>query len=60
MEAEYDILLTQRLVLQPRMKLEIAAQVVEEYDTYAGFTGIELDACGCAMKFLENSHLTSE
>ena len=42
MEAEYDILLTQRLVLQPRMELEIAAQDVEEYGTYAGFTGVEL------------------
>lgn len=42
MEAEYDVLLTQRLVLQPRMELEIAAQDVEEYGTYAGFSGIEL------------------
>ncbi|MDQ8198209.1 copper resistance protein B [Pelagicoccus enzymogenes] len=42
MEAEYDVLLTQRLVLQPRMELEIAAQDSKDYDTYAGFTGVEL------------------
>ena len=42
LESEYDILLSQRLVLQPRLELEVAAQDVEEYGIYAGFSGIEL------------------
>ncbi|HKK18981.1 MAG TPA: copper resistance protein B [Opitutales bacterium] len=42
MEAEYDILLSQRLILQPRMELELSAQEVPEYGTGQGFTGIEL------------------
>ncbi len=41
-EAEYDLLLTQRLILQPRLELDLAAQDVPEYGTGAGFTGIEL------------------
>ncbi|MFO7739486.1 MAG: copper resistance protein B [Desulfatiglandaceae bacterium] len=42
LESEYDILLTQRLVLQPRLELGAAAQDVDAYGTAAGFTGIEL------------------
>ena len=42
MEAEYDVMLTQRLILQPRMELEASAQDVEEYGVAAGFSGIEL------------------
>lgn len=42
MEAEYDVMLTQRLILQPRIELEASAQDVEKYGTYAGFTGVEL------------------
>lgn len=42
MEAEYDIMLTQRLILQPRLELEASAQDVRKYDIGAGFTGIEL------------------
>jgi len=42
LESEYDILLTQRLVLQPRLELEAAAQDVDAYGIGAGFTGIEL------------------
>lgn len=42
LESEYDILLTQRLVLQPRLELEAAAQDVDAYGTAAGLTGIEL------------------
>jgi len=42
LEAEYDILLSQRLILQPRLEFEVAAQDVPEYGTYAGFTGVEL------------------
>ena len=41
-EAEYDLLLTQRLVLQPRMELELAAQDVTSTAPELGFTGIEL------------------
>jgi copper resistance protein B len=42
LEAEYDILLTQRLILQPRLELGVAAQDVPEYGIGAGFTGVEL------------------
>jgi len=42
-ESEYDILLTQRLILQPRLELEVSAQDVPEYSTYAGFTGVEIE-----------------
>ena len=40
-EVEYDFLITQRLILQPRLELELAAQDVPEYGTEAGFTHIE-------------------
>lgn len=43
LETEYDFKLTQRLILQPRFELGLAAQDVEEYGTYAGFTGVEFD-----------------
>lgn len=42
LEAEYDILLTQRWILQPRMELELSAQDMPEYGIGQGFTGIEL------------------
>jgi copper resistance protein B len=42
LESEYDILFTQRLILQPRLELEAAAQDVDTYGTAAGLTGIEL------------------
>lgn len=42
LESEYDILLTQRLILQPRLELGAAAQDVDAYGIGAGFTGIEL------------------
>lgn len=42
LESEYDILLTQRLILQPRMEVEAAAQDVDEYGIGAGLTAIEL------------------
>lgn len=38
LEAEYDLLLTQRLVLQPRVELEAAAQDVAAQDLGGGFT----------------------
>jgi copper resistance protein B len=41
-EAEYDILLSQRLVLQPRIETEVAAQDVPEYAIGAGLTGWEV------------------
>ena len=42
LESEYDILITQRLVLQPRLELEASAGDVDEYGIGAGFTDIEL------------------
>ncbi len=42
LEAEYDLLLTQRLILQPRLEVEIAGQAVEEFGVGEGFNDIEL------------------
>ena len=42
LEAEYELLLTQRLVLQPRAELELAAQRVVERELGAGLTGLDL------------------
>ncbi len=42
LEAEYDILLSQRLILQPRLETGFAFQEVEEYGVGQGFTDIEL------------------
>ena len=42
LEAEYDLLLTQRLVLQPRAELELAAQRVTERALGSGLTGLDL------------------
>lgn len=41
-EAEYDILLTQRLIAQPLFEVNLAAQDVEELDIGSGFTDLEL------------------
>ncbi|MBB4660238.1 copper resistance protein B [Parvularcula dongshanensis] len=41
-EAEYEVLLTQRLILQPRLEVEAAAQDVGYQDLGAGFTGISV------------------
>lgn len=49
LEAEYDLLLTQRLILQPRLEFNLAAQDVAEYETGTGFTGIEL---GLRLRYL--------
>ncbi len=42
MEAEYDILLSQRLVLQPRLETEISFHDVPRYGIGTGFTALEL------------------
>lgn len=42
LEAEYDLLLSQRLILQPRFETGIALQEVEEYGVGQGFNDIEL------------------
>ncbi len=42
LEAEYDLLLSQRLILQPRFETSIALQEVEEYGVGQGFNDIEL------------------
>ena len=39
---EYDFLITQRLVLQPRLETEIGVQEVEEFGVGQGLNGIEL------------------
>lgn len=40
-EAEYDQLITQRLILQPRVELDLAAQDVEEIGIGAGLSSVE-------------------
>lgn len=42
LEAEYDLHLSQRLILQPRLETGVAVQEVEEYGVGQGFTDIEL------------------
>lgn len=41
MEAEYDLLLSQRLILQPRFETKLAVQDVEDYNIGSGITGFE-------------------
>ena len=41
LETEYDLQVTQRLVLQPRVEVEFAAQAVPELRTGSGLTSIE-------------------
>jgi copper resistance protein B len=41
-EAEYDLLLSQRLILQPRFETSFAVQEVEKYGIGQGFNDIEL------------------
>ncbi len=41
-EAEYSLLLTQRLILQPELEVNIAAQPVEDFGVGSGFNDIEL------------------
>ena len=43
-EAEYDLLLSQRLILQPRFETNIAVQEVEKYGVGQGINDIELGA----------------
>lgn len=42
LEAEYDLLLSQRLILQPRFETTVALQEVPEYGVGSGFNDIEL------------------
>jgi copper resistance protein B len=44
LEIEYDILLSQRLIFQPRFETSIAVQEVEEYTVGQGINSIELGA----------------
>ena len=44
LEIEYDILLSQRLILQPRFEAMAAVQEVEKYGVYPGINVIELGA----------------
>jgi copper resistance protein B len=43
-EAEYDLMLTQRLVLQPRLEIQVAVQDVPEYGIGSGINAVELGA----------------
>ena len=43
-EAEYDLLLSQRLILQPRFETSVAVQEVEKYGVGRGVNDIELGA----------------
>lgn len=40
-EAEYDLLITQRLVLQPLLELNLSVQDIDDLDIGAGLTGLE-------------------
>ncbi|MDZ7696386.1 MAG: copper resistance protein B [Deltaproteobacteria bacterium] len=42
LELEYELLLSQRLILQPRLETSIALQEVEEYGVGQGFNDIQL------------------
>lgn len=42
LEAEYDLLLTQRLVLQPRLETSVAFSDVEEFGVGSGINGVQL------------------
>lgn len=42
LEAEYDLLITQRLILQPATEIELAFQDVPESDVGRGISGVEL------------------
>lgn len=44
LEAEYDLLLTQRLILQPRTEVNVAVQSVEEIGVGAGLSTAEIGA----------------
>jgi copper resistance protein B len=44
LEAEYDVLVTQRLVLQPRLETGVAIQDVPEFGVGSGLTDLELGA----------------
>jgi copper resistance protein B len=43
-EAEYDLLITQRLIFQPRFAMNVAVQEVPEYNIGSGIDNIELGA----------------
>lgn len=43
-EAEYDLLITQRLIFQPRFAMNVAVQEVPEYNIGSGINNIELGA----------------
>ena len=44
MQASYDLLLTQRLVMEPELELDIAAQDVPEFGVASGLSAIEVGA----------------
>ncbi|MCB0324761.1 MAG: copper resistance protein B [Bdellovibrionales bacterium] len=52
-ESEYDLLLTQRLILQPRLELEAAAQDVEALGLGSGLTAAEL---GVRLRYEVDRH----
>lgn len=43
-EAEYDLRLTQRLILQPRAEITLSADDIPEFEIASGFTDVELGA----------------
>ena len=43
-EAEYELLITQRLILQPRTELSFAAQDIPEYHVGSGLSSVEMGA----------------
>ncbi len=43
LSVEYELLITQRLVLQPEFEVNVAAQEVEEFEIGTGFNDLELE-----------------
>lgn len=43
LSASYDLLFTQRLILQPRLEVNVAASAVPEYDIGSGLNDVQLD-----------------
>ena len=58
-EAYYDQRVTQRLILQPRAELNLAAQDVPASGIAAGLVGARNSACACATRSSASSRLMS-
>src|SRR3546814_6249025 len=59
LEAEYDLLITQRLILQPRAEVNLAAQEVRELGIGSGINDVEL-GLRLRYEFARSEEHTSE